>query len=468
MTTHANSKLWGGRFSQPTAALMESFSASIHYDARLFRQDIQGSMAHCRMLARQGIIAESEANTIVAGLARVRGELEEGKLPFRDALEDIHMHVESRLTELIGPVAGKLHTARSRNDQVATDLRLWLREEVDAILTALRVLQRCLVELADLHAETIMPGFTHLQNAQPVTLGHHLLAYFEMLDRDWQRFVDVRKRLNQLPLGAAALAGTPYPIDREWVARELGFAGVCQNSLDAVSDRDFVIETAAAAALVMTHLSRFAEELILWSSPAFGFIELSDAFATGSSIMPQKKNPDAAELVRGKSGRVTGHLVGLLTLMKGLPLSYNRDMQEDKEAIFDVVDTVRGSLAVFAGMLPEMRVQTRIMANAAQAGFTTATDLADYLVRLGIPFRQAHEIAGGLVRVCVESGRALEQLTLAEMQAADPRIGAEVLEVLTVNASVNARKVVGGTAFATVRAAIQRARTRLEVVVAAT
>ncbi|NGZ05704.1 MAG: argininosuccinate lyase [Magnetococcales bacterium] len=455
-------KAWGGRFSQPTDAFMEVFSASIHYDARLFRQDIQGSMVHCRMLARQGIIAEAESDLILGGLARVKVEIEEGRLPFRDEQEDIHMHVENRLRELIGPVAGKLHTARSRNDQVATDLRLWLREEVDAIREALRTLQRILLTLAEAHIETIMPGFTHLQNAQPVTFGHHLMAYFEMLDRDRQRFAEVRQRINQLPLGAAALAGTPYPIDREWVAKELGFAGVCQNSLDAVSDRDFVIESAAACAVVMMHLSRFSEELILWSSPAFGFVELSDAFATGSSIMPQKKNPDAPELVRGKSGRVTGHLMGLLTLMKGLPLSYNRDMQEDKEAIFDTIDTVRGCLKVFAGMLAEIRVNRTAMALAAKVGFTTATDLADYLARQGIPFRKAHEVSGRLVRLCVESGRALEQLSLSEMQTADARIGPDVMEVLTVHASVNARKVIGGTAFATVRSAIEAARERLD------
>ncbi|MBF0214307.1 MAG: argininosuccinate lyase, partial [Magnetococcales bacterium] len=349
-----------------------------------------------------------------------------------------------------------------RNDQVATDLRLWLREEVDAIRDALRTMQRILLTLAEAHIETIMPGFTHLQNAQPITFGHHLMAYFEMLDRDWQRFAELRKRINQLPLGAAALAGTPFPIDREWVAKELNFEGICRNSLDAVSDRDFVIETAAACALVMTHLSRFSEELILWSSPAFGFVELSDAFATGSSIMPQKKNPDAPELVRGKSGRVTGHLMGLLTLMKGLPLSYNRDMQEDKEAIFDIVETVRGCLKVFAGMLAEIRVHRSAMAAAAKVGFTTATDLADYLVRQGIPFRKAHEVSGRLVRLCVESGRTLEQLSLTEMQAADPRIGPDVVEVLAVSASVNARKVIGGTAFSTVRTAIEVARKRLD------
>lgn len=462
MTTHTKSKLWGGRFSQPTDVFMESFSASIHYDARLFRQDIQGSMAHCRMLARQKIIADSEADTIIAGLTQVRAELEEGILPFRDDLEDIHMHVENRLQELIGPVAGKLHTARSRNDQVATDLRLWLREETDVIRTAIRTLQRILLALAESHIETIMPGFTHMQNAQPVTFGHHCMAYFEMLERDWHRFTEVRVRINKMPLGAAALAGTPFPIDREWVAQELDFAGLCLNSLDAVSDRDFVIEIASASALVMTHLSRFSEELILWSSPAFGFVELSDAFATGSSIMPQKKNPDAPELVRGKTGRVTGHLMALLTVMKGLPLAYNRDMQEDKEAIFDVVDTVQGCLVVFAKMLTEIRVNSTVMAQAAKAGFATATDLADYLVRKGIPFRQAHEISGRLVGECVKTGRSLDQLTLDEMQTVETCIMADVTELLTETASVNARKAIGGTAFATVRLAIEAARLRLD------
>ncbi|MEO5334028.1 MAG: argininosuccinate lyase [Magnetococcus sp. YQC-5] len=459
---NASPKLWGGRFSQPTNLFMESFSASIGYDHRLFRQDIRGSMAHCRMLARQGIITKEEAVAILEGLAEVHTELKEGRLPLNDAMEDIHMLVESRLKELIGPVAGKLHTARSRNDQVATDLRLWLREETDAIREEIRTLIHTLLKLASDHVETIMPGFTHLQNAQPVTLGHHLMAYVEMLKRDRERFAEVRKRINQLPLGSAALAGTPYPIDRESVAGELGFEGLCLNSLDAVADRDFVIETAAASALVMMHLSRLSEELILWSSPAFGFVELSDGFATGSSIMPQKKNPDAPELVRGKTGRVTGHLVGLLTLMKGLPLSYNRDMQEDKEAIFDVVDTVRDCLTVFAKMLPEIRVDRKVMTLAAGKGYTTATDLADYLGQKGVPFREAHEISGSLVRLCVETGRTLEQLTLEEMQAKDGRIQADVFAILTVSASVNARKGVGGTAFATVRHAVDREMQKIE------
>ncbi|MBF0427127.1 MAG: argininosuccinate lyase [Magnetococcales bacterium] len=454
-------KLWGGRFTQPTDAFVEGFSASISYDSRLYRQDIRGSIAHCRMLARQKILTEGEAAVIVRGLELVLGELERGELPFRDALEDIHMHVESRLRELIGPVAGKLHTARSRNDQVATDLRLYLREEVDAMRAGLRALQKGLVELAATHVEVVMPGFTHLQIAQPVSLAHHLLAYFEMLDRDWGRLSDLRPRLNQLPLGSAALAGTPFPVDREWVARELGFDGVCANSMDAVSDRDFAIELASASALIMMHLSRLAEELILWSSPAFGFIELPDAFCTGSSIMPQKKNPDVPELVRGKSGRVYGALFALLTLMKGLPLAYNRDMQEDKEPIFDVVDSVRGSLRAFADLVPGIVVRRERMAGMARAGYSTATDLADYLARRGIPFREAHEIVGRIVAMAVAAERPLDALSVAELQAIDPRIGDDVRAVLTVEASVNARQGIGGTAFVVVQAAVEQARRRL-------
>ncbi|MBF0177872.1 MAG: argininosuccinate lyase [Magnetococcales bacterium] len=454
-------KLWGGRFTQPTNAFVESFSASIRYDARLYQQDIRGSIAHCRMLARQEIITDTEAAQIVQGLEQVLEELERGGLPFRDALEDIHMHVESRLRELIGPVAGKLHTARSRNDQVATDLRLYLRDEVDAIRAGLRDLQRGLVTLAASHVEVVMPGFTHLQIAQPVSFAHHLLAYFEMLDRDGERLTDLRRRLNQLPLGSAALAGTPFPIDRAWVARELGFEGVCANSMDAVSDRDFAIELAAAASLVMMHLSRFAEELILWSSPVFAFVELPDAFCTGSSIMPQKKNPDVPELVRGKCGRVYGALLTLLTLMKGLPLTYNRDMQEDKEPIFDAVDTVRGCLRAFADLVPGIQVRKERMASMARAGYSTATDLADYMARQGVPFREAHEVVGKIVAMAVAAERPLDDFSAAELQRIDPRIGDDVGSVLAVEASVNARKGVGGTAFAAVRAAIEQANRRL-------
>jgi argininosuccinate lyase len=458
----APSKLWGGRFSESTDAFVEAFSSSIAYDSRLFRHDIRASKVHCRMLGRQGIITSEDVEQIVMGLDMVYTEIENGQMPFQDSLEDIHMHVESRLTELIGPVAGKLHTARSRNDQVATDIRLYLRDEVDAMLEAIRGIQKNLLLLAGKHVETILPGFTHLQNAQPISFAHHLLAYFEMLDRDFSRLADLRKRLNQLPLGSAALAGTPFPVDRVWVAGQLGFEGICQNSLDAVSDRDFAVELASASALIMTHFSRFSEELILWSSPAFGFIELSDAFCTGSSIMPQKKNPDIPELVRGKSGRVTGNLIALLTLMKGLPLAYNRDMQEDKEPIFDSVDTVRGVLKVFTDLIPGIQVRKEAMLAAAGEGFTTATDLADYLVRKNIPFREAHAISGRIVRLCVDSGQTLDQLTLADMQRVDGRIEADVAAILTVQSSVNARVSLGGTAFDTVRKALAAAADRIK------
>ncbi|MBF0454778.1 MAG: argininosuccinate lyase [Magnetococcales bacterium] len=454
-------KLWGGRFSQSTDAFVEAFSSSIAYDSRLFRHDIRASKVHCRMLGRQGIITPEEAEQIAAGLDRVQEELEQGTLAFSDALEDIHMHVESRLRELIGPVAGKLHTARSRNDQVATDIRLYLRDEVDAMGVGIRGVQTNLLALAQQHIETILPGFTHLQNAQPISFAHHLLAYFEMLDRDYARLIDLRKRLNQLPLGSAALAGTPFPVDRVWVADQLDFEGICQNSLDAVSDRDFAVELASAAALIMTHFSRFSEELILWSSPAFGFVELSDAFCTGSSIMPQKKNPDVPELVRGKTGRVTGNLLALLTLMKGLPLAYNRDMQEDKEPIFDTVDTVQGVLRVFTDLVPGIQVRREAMLAAAGEGFTTATDLADYLVRKNIPFREAHAISGRIVRVCVEQNLTLDQLTLAQMQEVDPRIQSDVAAILTIQSSVNARVSLGGTAFETVKKALVEATKRI-------
>ena len=457
------SKLWGGRFAQPTDQSVEAFTASIHYDARLYPQDIRASEVHCRMLARQGIIHDSDAQAILTGLAQVRQELDAGTLPFQESLEDIHMHVESRLRALIGPVAGTLHTARSRNDQVATDLRLYLREQVDLLCPGLRAMQQQLLALAEIHIETILPGFTHLQNAQPVSLAHHLLAYVEMLERDVQRLQDARRRINQLPLGSAALAGTPFPVDRAWVAQELAFEGICRNAMDAVSDRDFVIELAAACALIMSHFSRFSEELILWSSPLLGFITLPDAFCTGSSIMPQKKNPDVPELVRGKSSRVVGHLLALLNLMKGLPLAYNRDMQEDKEPIFDTVDTVLACIRVLTDLIPGITAHKDTMAKAAGAGFTTATDLADYLVKKEIPFREAHEISGRMVRLCLEKNCTLEQLPLEEMQQVDARVEQDVMAVLTVNASVNARTSLGGTAFATVRQALQAAKARVEV-----
>ena len=451
------SKLWGGRFSQPTDQFVETFTASIQFDVRLYPQDIQASKVHCRMLAKQGVIDTTEAETILNGLDQVKQELDAGTLPFRESLEDIHMHVEDRLHALVGPVAGKLHTARSRNDQVATDLRLYLREQVDLLRTGIRAMQRQLLTLAESQVETILPGFTHLQNAQPVSFAHHLLAYVEMLARDHQRLGDLRRRVNQLPLGSAALAGTPFPVDRAWVAKELAFEGVCRNSMDAVSDRDFVIELAAACTLIMSHFSRFSEELILWSSPLLGFVELPDAFCTGSSIMPQKKNPDVPELIRGKNGRVIGHLLSLLTLMKGLPLAYNRDMQEDKEPIFDSIDTVRGCLRALTDLIPGIVVHRKVMAKAAEGGFTTATDLADYLVRKGIPFREAHEISGQTVRLCIERSCTLEQLPLEEMKRIDPRIEEDVMTVLSTNASVNARQSFGGTAFNTVRQALREA-----------
>ncbi|MBF0194098.1 MAG: argininosuccinate lyase [Magnetococcales bacterium] len=458
----APKKLWGGRFSQSTDAFVEAFTSSIAYDSRLYRHDIIASKVHCQMLGRQGIIAKEDVDEIIRGLELVLEELTAGKLAFDDSLEDIHMHVESRLKELIGPVAGKLHTARSRNDQVATDIRLYLRDEVDAMVLTIREVQQNLLDLAKNNIETILPGFTHLQNAQPISFAHHLLAYFEMLDRDYARLVDLRKRLNQLPLGSAALAGTPFPVDREWVADQLGFEGICQNSLDAVSDRDFAVELASASALIMTHFSRFSEELILWSSPAFAFVELSDAFCTGSSIMPQKKNPDIPELVRGKTGRVVGNLMALLTLMKGLPLAYNRDMQEDKEPIFDTVDTVRGVLRVFRDLIPGISVKKAAMLAAAGEGFTTATDLADYLVRKNIPFREAHAISGRIVKICVDSNKTLDELTLEKMQEVDSRIEADVAKILTVHSSVNARVSLGGTAFVTVNKALESAESRIK------
>ena len=455
------SKLWGGRFLQTTDAFVETFTASIRYDARLYPQDIRASKVHCRMLARQGIIDAADAEAIIVGLEQVQQELDSGTLPFEESLEDIHMHVESRLRALIGPVAGKLHTARSRNDQVATDLRLYLREQVDFLRTGLRAMQQQLLKLAESHVETVLPGLTHLQNAQPVSFAHHLLAYVEMLERDFQRLGDARRRINQLPLGSAALAGTPFPVDRAWVAEALAFEGICCNAMDAVSDRDFVIELAAACSLIMIHFSRFSEELVLWSSPLLGFVVLPDAFCTGSSIMPQKKNPDVPELVRGKSGRVVGHLLSLLTLMKGLPLAYNRDMQEDKEPIFDTVDTVVGCLRALTELIPGISVHREAMAKAAAQGFTTATDLADYLVKKGVPFREAHEISGRVVRICVERDCTLAQLPLEVMQQVDGRIKADVMAVLTVYASVNARKSLGGTAFDTVRQALREVKARL-------
>ncbi|HEX7044535.1 MAG TPA: argininosuccinate lyase [Burkholderiales bacterium] len=454
-------KLWGGRFGEATDARVAEFTASVHFDRRLYHYDILGSIAHVRMLAHVGVLTPAERDAIVQGLERIEAEIDAGEFVWKPELEDVHTNIEARLTELIGDVGKKLHTARSRNDQVATDLRLYLRDGVDALLGAIARLQRVVLDVAEREADTIMPGFTHMQIAQPVTFGHHMLAWFEMLARDAARLRDARARINVMPLGAAALAGTSYPIDRAYTARLLGFDGVCANSLDAVSDRDFAIEFVGACALLMMHLSRMSEELILWSSPMFGFVELADAYCTGSSIMPQKKNPDIPELVRGKSARVQGHLAALLTLMKGQPLAYNRDNQEDKEPVFDTLDTTLACLEVYAGAVATLAVRRERMARAAAEGFATATDLADYLVRKGVPFRDAHEIVGRAVRRALETGRELPQLDLAELKAFSPLIEADVYEALTPAGSVQARRHTGGTAPEQVRAAIAAARKRL-------
>jgi argininosuccinate lyase len=454
-------KPWSGRFTAPTDAFVEAFTASVGFDQRLYEYDIMGSIAHARMLAHVKVLTEEECRQIVQGLTEIQQEITDGVWQWSIALEDVHMNIETRLTEKIGLVGKKLHTGRSRNDQVATDIRLYLRQEIDMLQLELARLINGLADLAEAEAETILPGFTHLQSAQPVTFGHHLLAWCEMLLRDRDRLQDCRKRVNVMPLGAAALAGTSYPIDRLYTASLLGFEAVAENSLDAVSDRDFAIEFNAAAALIMMHLSRFSEELLLWSSAQFNFIELSDAFCTGSSIMPQKKNPDVPELVRGKSGRVFGHLFSLLTLMKSQPLAYNKDNQEDKEPIFDVVDTLRGCLKVYADMVPAITVKRETMRAAALNGFTTATDLADYLVRKGIAFRDAHEIVGQAVRHCVEQRCGLERLSLETFQRFSDLISADVYDVLTVEGSVAARDHFGGTAPNQVRQAIARLRTRL-------
>jgi argininosuccinate lyase len=447
-----NNKMWGGRFASGPAEIMEEINASIDFDRKLAAQDIAGSKAHVAMLAKQGIVEPSDAEAIAKGLDQVKGEIEAGDFPFSRALEDIHMNVESRLADVVGAAAGRLHTARSRNDQIATDFRLWVRDTIDALDAQMAELQRALSERALEAAGLVMPGFTHLQTAQPVTFGHHLLAYVEMLGRDRGRLADARKRLNECPLGAAALAGTSFPIDRQMTAKALGFDRPTANSLDSVADRDFVLETLAAAAICATHLSRFAEELVLWTTPQFGFVRLSDAFSTGSSIMPQKRNPDAAELVRGKTGRVVGALVGLLTVMKGLPLAYSKDMQEDKEGAFDALQTLSLCLAAMTGMVRDLTPDAKRMKAAAGAGYSTATDLADWLVRtLKMPFREAHHVTGRIVGLASARGVALEKLTLAEMQAVEPRIAAEVFGVLGVERSVKSRTSYGGTAPANVR-----------------
>ena len=457
----SDKKLWAGRFAAPTDAFVEAFTASVEFDQRLAPYDIQGSIAHATMLARQGILSEAERDAIVAGLERILARIEAGEFTWSVALEDVHMNVEAALTEDIGIAGKKLHTGRSRNDQVATDVRLWLRAELVVIRESIRRLQHALLDLAEGEADTIMPGFTHLQTAQPITFGHHMMAWFEMLERDHARMADCATRLNVMPLGAAALAGTSYPIDRDYTAGLLGFDRPAENSLDAVSDRDFAIEFAAAASILMMHLSRMSEELIIWSSAQFHFITLSDSFCTGSSIMPQKKNPDVPELIRGKSGRVFGHLVALLTLMKSQPLAYNKDNQEDKEPLFDAVDNIRGSLKVFADMIPAISCNRDAMRQAAMKGFATATDLADYLVRKGIAFRDAHEVVGKSVAYCIQKGCDLADLDLDELRRFSPAIDGDVFDCLTLEGSVAARDHIGGTAPAQVRAAIDRARTRL-------
>lgn len=447
---------WSARFSEPVSDLVKRYTASVDFDKRLAHADIRGSLAHADMLAAVGVISQQDLADIQRGMAQILQEIDAGQFEWLLDLEDVHLNIEKRLVELIGAAGKRLHTGRSRNDQVATDIRLWLRDEIDASLLHLNQLRRNLAELALAHADTILPGFTHLQVAQPVTFGHHLLAYAEMFGRDAERLLDTRKRVNRLPLGAAALAGTTYPIDRARVARTLGFDDICHNSLDAVSDRDFAIEFCAAGSLVMMHISRLSEELILWMSPRVGFIDLADRFCTGSSIMPQKKNPDVPELARGKTGRVYGNLMGLLTLMKGQPLAYNKDNQEDKEGLFDTADTLRDTLTIFADMVNGIRVKPEAMRAAALQGFSTATDLADYLVKKGLPFRDAHETVAHAVRMCEERGCDLADLTLPELQALHASIEADVHQVLTLEGSVSARNHEGGTAPERVRLEAQR------------
>ncbi|AUM12574.1 argininosuccinate lyase [Ketobacter alkanivorans] len=452
---------WGGRFTEATDAFVQVFTASVDFDQKMAEQDINGSIAHATMLAEVGVLTQEEKTTIIEGLEAIRLEIRNGEFEWSVALEDVHMNIEARLTQRIGITGKKLHTGRSRNDQVATDIRLYLRDAIDAILCELTRLQTGLVDLAEREADTIMPGFTHLQTAQPVTFGHHILAWNEMLFRDYERLVDCRKRVNRMPLGSAALAGTTYPIDRSITARLLGFDEICENSLDGVSDRDFAIEFCSAAALAMTHMSRFSEELVLWASAQFDFVDLPDRFCTGSSIMPQKKNPDVPELVRGKTGRVNGHLISLLTLMKSQCLAYNKDNQEDKEPLFDTVDTLFNCLRAYADMMPAIQVKKDNMREAARRGFSTATDLADYLVKKGVAFRDSHEIVGKAVGYGVAQKKDLAEMSLQELQQFSDIITDDVFQVLTLEGSVNARNHLGGTAPAQVRAAASRARAKI-------
>jgi argininosuccinate lyase len=452
---------WSALFSEPMSELVKRYTASVGFDQRLWRADIDGSLAHADMLAAQGLISAQDLADIRRGLGTIAAEIEAGHFEWKLELEDVHLNIEARLTQLVGDAGKRLHTGRSRNDQVATDVRLWLRAEIDGIAAALLQMQRALVELAAPHADTVMPGFTHLQVAQPVSFAHHLLAYVEMFARDAERLADLRRRVNRLPLGAAALAGTSYALDRERVARSLGFDAVSQNSLDAVSDRDFAIEFAAFAAITMVHVSRLAEEIVLWMSQNFGFIDLADRYCTGSSIMPQKRNPDVAELARGKTGRVVGHLMALITLMKGQPLAYNKDNQEDKEPLFDAVDTVRDTLRIMAEMVGGIVVKPEAMRRAAMKGYATATDLADYLVKKGLPFRDAHEVVAHAVKAAMQLGLDLAELPLATLQGFHPAIEADVFDVLSLEGSLQARNLIGGTAAAQVTQQVQRHRTRL-------
>jgi argininosuccinate lyase len=456
-------KMWGGRFSEGTAASVEAFSASIHYDARLYRYDIAGSKAHAAMLADHGILTREELAAITDGLTAIEKEIEQGTFTFRRELEDIHMNIEKSLVERIGPAGAKLHSARSRNDQVALDFKMYLRDQCDALIDLLDAIRRAFVIQARKYLGHLMPGYTHMQRAQPVQIAHHLLAYYEMFSRDRERMVDCRKRLNLSPLGCAAMAGTGLPIDREQVARALGFYGVTANSMDTSGDRDYAIEFTSNCTMIQLHLSRLSEELVLWSTQEFNFVDISDKFCTGSSIMPQKKNPDIPELIRGKSGRVVGSLMTLITLVKGLPLTYNRDLQEDKEPVFDTVDTVSASLAIMAELLENMRFNTERMAEATQTGCMTATDLADYLVLKNVPFREAHGIVGRAVASCLEKGCELPDLTLAELAAFSPVIGKDVYEVLSVEGSVNSRISIGGTALQRVREAVSAAEAMLGI-----
>jgi argininosuccinate lyase len=452
---------WSALFSEPMSELVQRYTASVGFDQRMWRADIEGSLAHARMLAAQGVIASTDLSAIEQGMAQITQEIESGAFEWKLELEDVHLNIEARLTQLVGDAGKRLHTGRSRNDQVATDLRLWLRGEIDGIAALLVELQKALVEVAANHAETVMPGFTHLQVAQPVSFGHHMLAYVEMFARDAERMAEVRRRVNQLPLGAAALAGTSYPLDRESVARSLGMDGICQNSLDAVSDRDFAIEFTSAASIAMVHVSRLSEEIVLWMSQNFGFIRIADRFTTGSSIMPQKKNPDVAETARGKTGRVVGHLMGLLMLMKGQPLAYNKDNQEDKEPLFDTVDTLRDTLRIFVEMMGGITVNEQAMEQAALRGYATATDLADYLVKKGLPFRDAHEVVAHAVKDALTQGVDLSDLSLETLRGYNPLISGDVYDALSLHGSLKARNTLGGTAPAQVRAQVARHRARL-------